>query len=142
MKRTALACTLMAISTASAADLLPVTADGLFTISRASTIDQTTFTALSQTSATCLSPCLSPMIVAPNVPILDELDVIEFLSDQAELGEGLLMDARLPADRALGFISASVNIPAAGYPAQKTGYYRGGMLVWSTSDLSTEAVTQ
>ena len=204
MKRTALACTLMAIATASAAEQLPVTADAVFmfngqefTISRASTIDQTTITALSQTSATCPSPCLSPMIVARNVPTMGELEVIDFLSNQVESGEGLLIDARLPADRALGFIPASVNVPAAtvaptnpyrdeilmalgaeqfqgvfnftdamslvvfdagpatqdasalitdliavGYPAEKIGYYRGGMLVWSTSGLSTDAATQ
>lgn len=204
MKRTALACTMMAIATASAADMLPVTADAVFTfngqeftISRASTIDPSTITALSQTSATCPSPCLSPMTVAANVPTLGELDVIEFLSNQVESGDGLLIDARLPEDRALAFIPASVNIPAAtvaptnpyrdeilmalgaeqfqgvfsfadamslvvfdsgpatqdaatlvndllaaGYPAEKIGYYRGGMLVWSTSGLSTEAVTQ
>ena len=204
MKRTALACTMMAISTASAAKLLPVTADAVFTfngqeftISRASTIDPTTITALSQTSATCPSPCLSPMVVALNVPTLGELYVIDFLSNQVESGEGLLIDARLPTDRALGFIPASVNIPAtalaptnpyrdeilmalgakefqgpfnftdamslvifdagpvtqdatclitdllaAGYPAEKIGYYRGGMLVWSTSGLSTDAVSQ
>ncbi|HCP81386.1 MAG TPA: sulfurtransferase [Octadecabacter sp.] len=204
MKRTALACTLMALSSASAAELLPVTADAVFTfngqeftISRASTIDETTITALSQTSATCPSPCLSPMVVARNVPTLGELDVIDFLSNQVESGEGLLIDARLPADRALVFIPASVNIPAAtlaptnpyrdeilvalgaeqfqgvfdfsdvmslvvfdagpatqdaatlitdlliaGYPAEKIGYYRGGMLVWSTSGLSTDATPQ
>lgn len=194
----------MAIATASAAEQLPVTADAVFmfngqefTISRASTIDQTTITALSQTSATCPSPCLSPMIVARNVPTMGELEVIDFLSNQVESGEGLLIDARLPADRALGFIPASVNVPAAtvaptnpyrdeilmalgaeqfqgvfnftdamslvvfdagpatqdasalitdliavGYPAEKIGYYRGGMLVWSTSGLSTDAATQ
>ncbi|SMX40017.1 rhodanese-like domain-containing protein [Octadecabacter ascidiaceicola] len=204
MIRTASVCTFMAIATASAAELLPVTADAVFTfngqeftISRASTIDQTTITALSQTSATCPSPCLSPMIVARNVPTLGELDVIDFLSNQVEAGEGLLIDARPPEERAIGFIPASVNIPAAtlaptnpyrdeilmalgaeqfqgvfnfsdvlslvvfdagpatqdasklvtdllaaGYPAEKIGYYRGGMLVWSTSGLSTESTIQ
>ena len=34
------------------------------------------------------------------------------------------------------------NLLAAGYPAEKIGYYRGGMLVWSTSGLSTDAVSQ
>jgi rhodanese-related sulfurtransferase len=53
------------------------------------------------------------MIAAPNVPTLGELDVIEFLSTQVESGTGLLIDARLPEDRALGYIAASVNIPAA-----------------------------
>lgn len=120
MKRTALACTLMAASTICAADTLPVTANAVFnfngqeiTISRVSTLQQSTISALSETSATCVSPCLSPMIAAPNVLTMGELDVIEFLSSKVDSGDGLLIDARLPEDRALGYIPASVNIPAA-----------------------------
>lgn len=120
MKRTALACTVIACSTALAADTLPVTADAVFsfngqeiTISRVSALPDTTLTALSQTSATCQSPCLSPMAVGVNVPTLGELDVIEFLSRDVDAGNGLLIDARLPDDRATGYIPASINIPAA-----------------------------
>lgn len=122
MKRTALACLLiglgMGLTTAAADDALPVTADAVFTfqgqeitISRASTVDTATLTALTQIS--CAAPCLSPMAVADDVQTLGELDVIEFLSSQVETGEGLLIDARLPDARALGFIPASVNVPAA-----------------------------
>lgn len=204
MKRTVLACTLMGLSTVCAAETLPVTADAVFTfngqeivISRTSTIDPNTLTALTQISSTCQSPCLSPMTVAEDVATLGELDVINFLSSDVEAGDGLLIDARLPQDRALGFIPASVNIPAAtlaptnpfrdeilmalgaeqfqgifdfsnamtlvvfdggpamqdaptlitdilaaGYPAEKISYYRGGMQVWATLGLSTEMASQ
>ena len=118
MKRTALACILIVLTTAAAGDTLPVTANAVFTfqgqeitISQASSVDSATLTALTQ--ITCTAPCLSPMAVAENVVTLGELDVIEFLSSQVESGDGLLIDARMPTDRALGFIPASVNIPAA-----------------------------
>jgi rhodanese-related sulfurtransferase len=108
----------MGLPPAAAGDTLPVTADAVFTfqgeeitISRASTIDLETLTSLTQVS--CAAPCLSPMAVAENVPTLGELDVIDFLSSQVETGDGLLIDARMPEARALGFIPASVNIPTA-----------------------------
>ena len=120
MKRTALACTLIGLATIASGDGLPVTADAVFSfngqefvITRTSTPDPTTLNALAGSVATCPAPCLSPMTAAENVPTLGELDVIEFLSSQVEAGDGLLVDARLPDDRAIGFIPASVNIPAA-----------------------------
>jgi len=118
MKRIALACSLLAFSTAAQAEGLPVTENAVFTfngqeitISRASTVEQSTISALTQTSATCTSPCLSPMTVASDVPTIGELDVLDFLSTSVESGDGLLVDARLPQDRAQGYIPASVNIP-------------------------------
>ena len=120
MNRTALACTLTGLSSALAADSLPVTADAVFTfngqefvISRTSTPNPTTLTAITHANSNCPAPRLSPMAVAENVPTLGELDVIQFMSAEVASGDGLLIDARLPADRAAGFIPASVNIPAA-----------------------------
>ncbi len=200
MKRTVLACTAIGLSGVAAAQTLPVTADAVFmfngeeiTISRSATLPQDSFDIVSRAYSDCPSPCLSPMTVAPNVATLGELDVIDFLSGPVEDGEGLLIDARLPEDRALGYIPASVNIPsatvapenpyrneilaalgaeqfqgifsfdgalslvvfddgpatqdapifirdmlAAGYPADKINYYRGGMQVWSTLGLTTQ----
>lgn len=120
MKRTVLACTLIGLSSVLTAETLPVTADAVFTfngqefvISRTSTVDPTAISAISQSNNNCLAPCLSPMSAAENVPTLGELDVIQFMSSQVASGDGLLIDARLPRDRATGFIPASVNIPAA-----------------------------
>jgi len=53
------------------------------------------------------------MIVANGVATLGEMEVIAFLSSAVEAGDGLLVDARLPEQRAVGFIPASINIPAA-----------------------------
>jgi rhodanese-related sulfurtransferase len=110
----------MAFSTVGAAETLPVTANAVFTvngqeftITRVSALEQSSISALIQSSATCVASYLSPMSTAPNVPTLGELDVIEFLSTQVESGDGLLIDARLPEDSALGYIPTSVNIPTA-----------------------------
>jgi rhodanese-related sulfurtransferase len=53
--------------------------------------------------------------------------VIEFLSTQVDSGDGLLIDARLPEDRVLGYIPASVNIPAA--TLAPTNPYRNEILL-------------
>lgn len=86
MKRTVLACTLIGLSTVCAAEGLPVTANAVFNfngeeivISRASTVDQSTLTALVSVSGTCPAPCLSPMVVADGVVTMGEMEVIEFL---------------------------------------------------------------
>ena len=53
--------------------------------------------------------------------------MIEFLSTQVDSGDGLLIDARLPEDRVLGYIPASVNIPAA--TLAPTNPYRNEILL-------------
>lgn len=120
MKHTALACMFWGIAQVGAAQTLPVTDDAAFTfngqditISRSSILPPESFDVVSRALSDCMAPCLAPMTVAPNVATFGELDVISFLSDKVEGGEGLLIDARLPEDRAIGFIPASVNIPAA-----------------------------
>ncbi len=120
MKRSAWVCTLLAFSTVAQAQGLPVTENAVFvfngeeiTISRVSTLEQSTISALSQTTATCNSPCLTPMSAASGVPTIGELDVLDFLSNAVASGDGLLVDARRSDDRAQGFIPASVNIPTA-----------------------------
>lgn len=120
MKRTALACTLTLLASVCAAESLPVTADAVFTfngqefmITRSSDIDPNALNAITQVNSTCINPCLSPMFAAEGVVTFGELDVINFLSSKVQDGDGLLVDARLPENRASGFIPASVNIPAA-----------------------------
>jgi hypothetical protein len=138
MKRTALACILIAFSTVCAAQTLPASANAVFsvngqefTISRVSTLEQSTISALIQLSPTCVAPWLSPMTAAPNVPTLGELVVIEFLSTQVDSGPATQHAAALIVD-----------LLAAGYPPEKIGYYRGGMQVWTTLGLSTTAATR
>lgn len=204
MLRAVLVCTFIGTSCAAMAQTLPVTADAVFTfngkeitISRAATLPVDSFDVVSRAYSGCPAPCLSSMIAAPGIATYGELDLIDFLSGPVEAGDGLLIDARLPADRDTGFIPASVNIPratvapenpyrneillalgaeqfqgifsfdgakslviyddgpatqdapafitdmlAAGYPAEKINYYRGGMQVWTTLGLTTQRGTQ
>ena len=120
MKRTALVCTVIGLSSAVDAQSLPVTADAVFTfngqeitISRSAIIPQDNFDIVSRAHSDCPSPCLSPMNAAPNVVTMGELDMIDFLSGPVEVGDGLLVDARAPTRHATGYIPASVNIPSA-----------------------------
>jgi len=120
MKRTAFACLFTSFSTVCAAQTLPVTDDAVFsfngqdiTISRSANLPPAAFDVVSRAASDCMAPCLSPMVAAPNVATIGELDVITFLSTEVEAGDGLLIDARLPDGRAAGFIPASVNIPSA-----------------------------
>ena len=120
MKRTAFACLFVSVSTVCMSQTLPVTDDAVFTfngqditISRSAKLPDTAFEVVSRAASDCMAPCLSPMVAAPNVATIGELDVITFLSTHVEAGDGLLIDARLPEERASGFIPASVNIPTA-----------------------------
>lgn len=61
----------------------------------------------------CGAPCIAPMQVARGVPTLDETAVLAFLVDQVAGNVGLMVDARLPADRALGYIPGTVSLPYA-----------------------------
>lgn len=141
----------------------------------------------------CAPLCIAPDVAAPGVATVSERAVIDFMAQNVATGDGLLIDSRLPADRALGFLPTSVSVPfslvnddnpylpeilvamgarsfegalnfsdamtlmvydagpasvdanqfiaaiiAAGYPASKIQYYRGGMQVWSTLGLTTQ----
>lgn len=59
----------------------------------------------------CGGPCIAPMQVAEGVETLGESEVLDFLVTQVAGGQGLMVDARAPLDRAAGFIPGSVNLP-------------------------------
>lgn len=62
---------------------------------------------------TCGAPCIVPMEVAQGVPTFGETEVLSFLINEVANATGLLVDARMPNDRARGFIPGSVNLPYA-----------------------------
>ncbi|MEM6305962.1 MAG: rhodanese-like domain-containing protein [Pseudomonadota bacterium] len=141
----------------------------------------------------CGVDCVAPMTVAPGVETLGEGEVLAFLTQEVAGNTGLMVDARHPDARAIGFIPGTVNLPfetlsptndyrgdilmalgarqfdgiynfadarsllvydagpstddagrlvrnllAAGYPAAKIKYYRGGMQVWSVLGFSIQ----
>lgn len=59
----------------------------------------------------CAGPCIAPLQVAEGVQSLDELQVLEFLTTKVAGNIGLMVDARRPEERAVGFIPGSVNLP-------------------------------
>jgi rhodanese-related sulfurtransferase len=59
----------------------------------------------------CGAPCIVPMQVAEGVKTLAETEVLEFLVKQVAGNAGLMVDARMPAERALGFIPGTVSLP-------------------------------
>jgi len=149
----------------------------------------------SKTSRKCPPFCIHPMKAAPGIETVGELELMDFLKDTVEPGDGLLIDARIASFYEKGTIPGSVNIPftlfspdenpfidkiravlggkkdatgtwnfknalelmlfcngpwcdqspralrnllAAGYPAEKLYYYRGGMQNWQNLGLSVE----
>lgn len=61
----------------------------------------------------CGAPCIAPMQVAEGVRTLDETQVLAFLVQEVAGNKGLMVDARMPEDRAGGFIPGTVSLPHA-----------------------------
>ncbi len=64
-----------------------------------------------KTSRKCPPFCIQPMIVAPGVTTVGELEVIDFINKKVKTGQGVLIDARTPSWHAKGTIPGSINIP-------------------------------
>lgn len=71
-----------------------------------------------KTSRPCPAFCVQPMIAAPGVKPVGELELISFLENVVAEGSGLLIDARLPDWYAKGAIPGAVNVPFAALDAQ------------------------
>ncbi len=80
-----------------------------------------------QASAECGEACLGPVQLADGVEILGEREVLAFLQDHVANNTGLMVDARMPLDRAVGFVPGSVSLPHATL-APENGY-RNDILV-------------
>jgi rhodanese-related sulfurtransferase len=59
----------------------------------------------------CGALCIAPMQAAEGVGTLGEAEVLAFLVTEVAGNAGLMVDARMPQDRALGFIPGSVSLP-------------------------------
>lgn len=65
----------------------------------------------SKTSRACPPFCIHPMIAAPGVTTVGEMELLDFLMADVRQGDGLLVDARTPAWHKKGTIPGAVNIP-------------------------------
>ena len=61
--------------------------------------------------APCGAACIAPMQVAEGITTFDETQVLDFLVETVGSDQGLLVDARMPQERARGFIPGSVSLP-------------------------------
>ncbi len=59
----------------------------------------------------CPPFCVLPMIAAPGVNTIGELEIIDFLQTEVATGRGLLIDTRIPVMHQAGTIPGSVNVP-------------------------------
>lgn len=59
----------------------------------------------------CDPQCIGPAQAGVGIDTVVEPEVLEFLVDAVGQGRGLLVDARLPQDRAMGFLPGSVSLP-------------------------------
>lgn len=64
-----------------------------------------------KTSRKCPPFCIQPMLVAPGVRTVGELDIFGFMEKQLLDGTGLIVDARTSAWHMRGTIPGSINIP-------------------------------
>lgn len=59
----------------------------------------------------CNPYCIVPQVAAVGIETIVETDVLEFLVTGVGKNNGLLVDARMPDARAMGFIPGSVSLP-------------------------------
>jgi rhodanese-related sulfurtransferase len=67
--------------------------------------------AFSLTSRKCPPFCAQPMLAAPGVATIGELELVAFMMNELKYGKGLLIDARTPDWHARGTIPGAINIP-------------------------------
>ena len=61
--------------------------------------------------ASCDPDCIVPQRVADGIETVTEPEVLDFLVNGVAQSQGLLVDARMPAGRSMGFIPGSVSLP-------------------------------
>ena len=76
----------------------------------------------SKTSRKCPPFCIHPMIAAPGIETVGELELMDFLKQLVEPGKGLLIDARIQKFFEKGTIPGAVNIPFTLFSAEQNPY--------------------
>lgn len=64
-----------------------------------------------KTSRKCPPFCIQPISAGQGIATVGEIEVIEFLKNDAQNGAGLLIDVRMPERYEKGSIPAAINIP-------------------------------
>ncbi|PVA06296.1 rhodanese-like domain-containing protein [Thalassorhabdomicrobium marinisediminis] len=109
--------------------ITPLKSDSTFTVNDRSftiTRGQVPQMPVPDTAGPCPPACLQPLQVAPGVTTIAELELLTFLETTVSAGDGLLLDARDPADFAAASIPGAVNVPRA--TLSPDNRYRGDIL--------------
>jgi len=85
--------------------------DEFFVIERNPDVDAVVPAAFAKTSRACPPFCVQPLTVAEGVETIGELEMLTFLEDVAQAGDGLLIDSRTPQFYQAGTIPGSINLP-------------------------------
>lgn len=85
--------------------------DEFFVIERNPDVDAVVPAAFAKTSRACPPFCIQPLSVAEGVETIGELELLDFLENEAQNGEGILIDARTPGFFKAGTIPGSINLP-------------------------------
>ena len=80
-------------------------------ITQSPQINTAALAAFAESSENCTGLCKNALQVDRQVAKVGEIELIKFLTAQVEDGSGLLIDARIPRERQVGFIVSSVNVP-------------------------------
>ncbi len=85
--------------------------DEFFVIERNPDNDAVIPAAFAKTSRACPPFCIQPLSVADGVETIGELELLDFLENVAQAGDGLLIDARTANFFQAGTIPGSINLP-------------------------------
>lgn len=85
--------------------------DNFFVIERDQNNNAVITPDFAKTSRACPPFCVQPLAVADGVETMGELELITFLEDKVQSGEGYLVDARTARWYEAGTIPGSINIP-------------------------------
>jgi len=85
--------------------------DEFLVIERNPDADAVVPAAFAKTSRACPPFCIQPLHVAEGVETIGELELLAFLENEAQNGEGILIDARTPNFFEAGTIPGAINLP-------------------------------
>lgn len=64
-----------------------------------------------KTARKCPPFCIQPIVPAPGVQVIGEVEIFDFMENQLRDGSGVLIDARTPSWYKKGTIPGSINLP-------------------------------
>ena len=74
-----------------------------------------------KTSRPCPPFCIHPMLAAPGVETVGEIELLDFVNNEVKNGKGLLIDARMPKFFNSETIPGSINVPFILFTGENAG---------------------